>query len=130
MSKFKETLEERAQRLASGFDSRNWDNSIPSTIQREIGLTLDHITRQQMLHDQQMLRLLRIECYVDTDLMQLERRIPRYTPHHFPEKEKFKKRLFEIEKERRNLVLRLEDRKQTLEDKLLSLMNRHQQLDI
>ena len=130
MSKFNESLEERAQRLASGFDSRNWDSSIPSTIQREIGLTLDHISRQQQLHDQQMRRLLRIECYVDTDLMQLERRIPRYAPYHFPEKEKFKKRLFEIEKERRNLVLRLEDRKQTLEEKLLSLINKHQQLDI
>ena len=130
MSKFKESLEERARRLSAGFDSRNWDSSIPSTIQREIGLTLDHISRQQMLHNQQMLRLLRIECYVDTDLMQLEKRIPRYAPYHFPEKEKFKKRLFEIEKERRNLMLRLEDRKQTLEDKLLSLINKHQQLNI
>jgi hypothetical protein len=62
--------------------------------------------------------------------MQLERRIPRYTPHHFPEKEKLKKRLFEIEKERMNLMLHLEDKKQTLEDKLLSQVNKHQQLDI
>jgi hypothetical protein len=130
MSKFAKTLEERANRLAGGLDKRDWDASIPSIIQREIGLTLDHISRQQQLHDQQMLGLLRIECYVDTDLMQLERRIPRYIPHHFPEKEKLKKRLFEIDKERRNLMLHLEDKKHTLEDKLLSLINKHQQLDI
>lgn len=130
MSKFNQSLEERARRLSAGFDSRNWDSSMPSTIQREIALTLDHLTRQQLLHDQQMKRLLRIECYVDTDLMQLERRIPRYTPYHFPEKEKLKKRLFEIENQRRDMTFRLEDRKQSLEDKLLSLINKHQQLDI
>ena len=130
MSKFAKTLEERASQLAGGIDNRNWDISIPSIIRREICLTLDHLSRQQQLHDRQMLGLLRIECYVDTDLMQLERRIPRYTPHHFPEKEKLKKTLFEIDKQRRDLVLRLEDRKQSLEDKLLSLINKHQQLDI
>ena len=38
-------------------------------------------------------------------------------------------RLFEIEKERRNLNLRLEEKTQGLEDKLLSLINKHEQLD-
>ena len=74
-------------------------------------------------HEKQFLRLLRIECYVGTDLMQLEERQPRYAPYHFPEKEKFKQRLFEIEKERRNLSLKLEKETRGLEDKLLSLVN-------
>ena len=130
MTKIAKTLEEKAGQLAAGSNDRHWDISIPASIRREIGLTLDHISRQKQLHDQQMLGLLRIECYVDTDLMQLEQRIPRYTPYHFPEKEKFKKRLFEIEKERRNLTLRLEEKKQALQDRLLSLINKHQQLDI
>ena len=130
MSKFAKTLEERARQLAGELDKKDWDTSIPSTIRREIGLTLDHISRQQQLHDQRMLQLLRIECTVDTDLMRLEKRIPWYTPHPFPEKEKLKKRLFEIEKERKDLRLHLEDKKQTLEERLLSLMNKHQQLDI
>lgn len=130
MGKFSKTLEERARQLAEDSNDRHWDTSIPAAIRRQIALTVEHRRRQRELHERQLRRLLRIECYVDTDLMQLEQRIPRYTPYHFPEKEKLKKRLFEIEKERRNLTLRLEDRKQSLEDRLLNLLDKHEQLDI
>ena len=130
MANFTRTLEEKARQLAGGSNDRYWDTSIPATIRRELGLSLDHISRQKQLHERQLRRLLRIECYTDTDLIQLECRIPRYTPHHFPEKEKFKKRLFEIETERRNLTLRLEEKNQSLEDRLLNLLDKHEQLDI
>jgi hypothetical protein len=128
MSKFTKSLEEKAKFLASVPKREQWDKSIPSIVRREIALTVDQIKRLKEKHEEQFLRLLRIECYVDTDLMQLEERIPRYAPYHFPEKEKFKRRLFEIEKERRNLSLKLEEKTQGLEDKLLSLINRHEQL--
>lgn len=130
MITFSKTLEDKACQLAEEVKSRHWDTSIPATIRREIALAVDQINRQRELHEQQLRRLLRIECYVDTDLLQLQQRIPRYMPYHFPEKEKLKKRLFEIEKERRNLTLRLEDRHQSLEDRLLNLLNKHEQLDI
>ena len=130
MSKFTKSLEEKAEFIASVPKREQWDKSIPSIVRREIALTVDQIKRLREQHDKQFRRLLRIECYVDTDLMQLEQRIPRYAPYHFPEKEKFKQRLFEIEKERRSLSLRLEEKTQGLEDKLLSLINRHEQLDI
>ncbi len=130
MARFGKTLEEKAEHLASVPKRKQWDKSIPSIVRREIALTVDQIKRLKEKHEEQFRRLLRIECYVDTDLMQLEQRIPRYAPYHFPEKEKFKQRLFEIEKERRNLSLRLEEKTQGLEDKLLSLVNRHEQLDV
>ena len=130
MSKFTKSLEEKAEHLASVPKREQWDKSIPSIVRREIALTVDQIKRLKERHDEQFLRLLRIECYVDTDLVQLQQRISRYAPYHFPEKEKFKQRLFEIEKERRNLSLRLEEKTQTLESKLLELLNRHNQLDI
>lgn len=130
MINFSKTLEDKACQLAEEVKSRHWDTSIPATIRREIALAVDQINRQRELHEQQLRRLLRIECYVDTDLLQLQQRIPRYMPYHFPEKEKLKKRLFEIEKERRNLTLRLEDRHQSLEDRLLNLLNKREQLDI
>ena len=129
MGKFRKSLEEKAEFLASVPKQERWDKSIPSIVRREIALTVDQIKRLREKHEEQFLRLLRIECYVDTDLMQLNERIPRYTPYHFPEKEKFKQSLFEIEKERRNLSLRLEEKTQGLEDKLLNLVNRHEQLD-
>jgi len=129
MTRFTNTLKKKACHLADDSNDRHWDTSIPAAIRREIALTVDQLNRQRDLHEEQLRRLLRIECYVDTDLMQLQQRIPRYIPYHFPEKEKLKKRLFEIEKERRNLILRREDRNQSLEDRLLSLINKHQQLD-
>ena len=129
MEKFSKKLEDKARHLANNLNSRQWDTSILSTLRREIGLTIDHINRQKLLHEQQLHRLLRIECYIGTDLMQLKQHIPWYTSYHFPEKEKLKKQLIEIEKERRNLTLRLEDKKHSLESHLLSLINKHDQLD-
>ena len=124
MSKFTKSLEEKAAHLALVPKREQWDKSIPSIVRREIALTVDQIKRLKERHDEQFLRLLRIECYVGTDLIQLQQRIPQYAPYHFPEKEKLKQRLFEIEKERRNLSLKLEEKTQGLEDKLLSLVNR------
>ena len=130
MAKFSRTLEEKARQLSEDSNDRQWDTSIPAAIRRQIALTVEHRCRQRELHERQLRRLLRIECHVDTDLMQLEQRIPRYTPYHFPEKEKLKERLFKIETERRNLTLRLEEKNQSLEDRLLNLLDKHEQLDI
>jgi len=127
---FGKNLEDKAKELAADKNMTLWDNSIPSTLRREISLTVDQIKRLRDRHDEQFRRLLKLECYVDTDLIQMEKRQPRYIPYHFPEKEKLKQRLFDIEKERRNLSLRLEEKTQALEDRLLSLLNKHQQLDI
>ena len=130
MVKFKETLEEKAEDIAAYPKKELWENSVPGMIRREIALTVDQIKRLKDRHDEQFKRLLRVECYVDTELMQMETRQPRYVPYHFPEKEKLKQRLFDIEKERRNLSIRLEEKTQSLEERLLSLINKHEQLDI
>jgi hypothetical protein len=130
MAKFRKTLEEKANQLAAYPQKQQWENSIPSMIRREIALTVDQIQRLRERHDEQFHRLLRVECYVDTELLQMEQRQPQYALYHFPEKDKLKQRLFDIEKERRNLSIRLEDKTQSLEERLLSLINKHQQLDI
>lgn len=128
--KFAKTLEEKANQLAAYPQKQQWDDSIPSMVRREISLTVDQIQRLRERHDEQFRRLLKVECYVDTELLQMEARQPRYAPYHFPEKEKLKQRLFDIEKERRNLSLKLEEKTQNLETRLLELINKHQQLDI
>jgi hypothetical protein len=130
MEKFKKTLEEKAEDIATYPKKAIWENSVPGMIRREIALTVDQIKRLRERHDEQFRRLLRVECYVDTELIQMEARQPRYAPYHFPEKEKLKQRLFDIEKERRNLSLRLEEKTQGLETKLLELISRHEQLGI
>ena len=128
--RFGKTLEDKADQLAAEANIRQPNTSIPGMLRREIALTVDQMKRLRDRHDEHFHRLLRLECYVDTDLMQLQQRIPRYTPYHFPEKEKFKQRLFDIEKERRSLSLRVEEKTQGLEDRLLNLINKHEQLDI
>jgi len=130
MTKFAKSLEEKASNIAAFPKKQLWETTIPAIIRREIALTIDQIKRLKERHDEQFCRLLKLECYVDTDLMQMEQRQPRYLPYHFPEKEKLKQRLFDIEKDRRNLSLRLEEKTQGLEQKLLELINRHEQLDI
>ena len=127
---FGKTLEDKADELAVERNIPTWDSSIPSMLRREISLTVDQIKRIRDRHDEQFNRLLKLECSVDTDLLQMQQRQPRYLPHHFPEKEKLKQRLFDIEKDRRNLSIRLEDKTQGLEDRLLSLINKHEQLDV
>ena len=128
--RFGKTLEDKADQLAAEANIRQPNTSIPEILRREIALTVDQMKRLRDRHDEHFRRLLRFECYVNTDLMQLMQRIPRYAPYHFPEKEKFKQRLFDIEKERRSLSLRIEEKTQGLEDRLLNLINKHEQLDI
>lgn len=130
MAKFIKSLEDKATDIAVCPKKEIWDATIPAMIRREIAFTIDQIKRLKERHEEQFHRLLKLECYIDTDLMQLEQRQPRYVPYHFPEKEKLKQRLFEIEKERRNLSLKLEEKTQGLEEKLLNLINRHKQLDV
>jgi len=127
---FGKNLEDKANELTAERNVALWDKSIPSMFRREISLTVDQIKRLRDRHDEQFHSLLQLECSVGTDLMQMQQRQPRYTPYHFPEKEKLKQRLFDIEKDRRNLSIRLEEKTQGLEDRLLNLINKHQQLDI
>ena len=60
----------------------------------------------------------------------MEERTPRYSPYRFPERDKLQKRLFAIEAERRKRAVMYEDRLQGLQNKLLSLMQKHKQLNV
>jgi len=129
MAKFTITLLEKARALVACHKDQLWDSSIPGTIRREITLTMDHIAHQEAFHEKQLKELLRTECAIGTDLKQLEQRIPEYTLDYFPEKEKLKQRLFDIEKDRRQLNLRHQEKIHTIENRLLNLIHKHQQLD-
>jgi len=120
----------KARQLEKGLDRDRWDVSIPSIIKSEIALTVDQLDQMRKLRDDQLSSLQKNECDTNTELMQMEQRMPRYSPCRFPERDKLQQRLFNIEKERRNLTFRLQDKKQSLEDRLLSLVNKHEQLDI
>ena len=100
------------------------DFSVTDSLVREIALVLDQLDSLRDLDDSQRLSLLRVECYTNTELMQMEQRTPRYSPHRFPEREKFQRSLLRIEQDRRRLADTAADRERHLHDRLLSLVER------
>jgi hypothetical protein len=129
MAKFSKTLQDRARQLAAGSNDTLWDPSIPATVRREIALAVDQVNRQKESHDIQLRQLLQMECSVGTDLMELEQRIPWYTTDNLPGKDTLKQRLFDIEKDRRKLDQKHQEKLHALEDRILNLIHKHQQLD-
>ena len=125
---FRKDLEAKARELAKDHQRDAWDSSILPVIEREIVLTLDHIDRMREIGKQLSRSLLRSECYVGTELIQMEQRTPRYSPYRFPEREKLQRRLLAIEQERRRLSVAEEEQLRALHDRLLSLLNKHAQL--
>lgn len=128
--RFGKTLEDKANELATETGVPQWDTSIPAMLRREIALTVEQLDQLKFLRQDQHRRLLRLECDINTEIMQHRQGIPWYTTAYFSDEQKLKQRLFELEKEQRNLTVRLHDKKQTLEDRLLGLINKHEQLDL
>lgn len=127
---FRKTLEDKADQLASEAGVTPWDTAIPSMLRREIALTKEQLEQLKLLTQQQMRRLLEQDCDIETEMRFHRQSIPWFMPSRFAEEQTLKQRLFDIEKERRSLGRQYQEKKQTLEDRLLSLLNKHQQLDI
>lgn len=125
---FSESLEAKAREQVGEHYYRIWDTAVLSLISREIVLVLNHLDACRELHRQLRRHLLRQECYVDTELMGIALRTPTYSPYQFPEREKVQRRLLTIAAERRRLAASERDKIQGLQDRLLSLLNKHTQL--
>ena len=117
-------LEQAARNLVA--DMKTWPDpdSITTSLVQDIAFTLDQIDKLRELKGRQTKSLRRTECYVDTELMLMEARTPRYSPERFPERDKLQKRLFDIEAERRKHCVSYHDRLQALQKQLLSLMQK------
>lgn len=123
-------MEDKARELLADKRSKPYDSSIISLIEQEIALTLEQIDRLRSLHQNQLYSLSQANCYINTELMQMEARTPRYSPYRFPERDKLQHRLFAVESERRRESVFYEGQIQGLQRRLLSLMQKHRQLDI
>ena len=122
-------MEERVNDIAACPEKDKWDDTIEAMLRRQLALTAEQLRRLKQRHDEQFKKLLKLECNIETELLQF-RHLPRELPFNLPQEEKLKQRLFDIEKERRSLSLKLEEKTQSLETKLLELLNQHRQLDI
>lgn len=122
-------LEDKANQLAAEVRISQWDTSIPSMLCRQIALTREQLEQIKFLTRDQMRRLLQQECDINTEMMFFRQSIPWYTTPRFAEEQTYKQRLFDIERERRSLSQQYQEKKRTLEDRLLDLLNKHQQLN-
>jgi hypothetical protein len=123
-------VQKRAEKLSSRRESTVWDRKITSMIARETVLTLEHLRQIQAFHEKQAKELLQTECDIGTELLQMEARTPRYSQHRFPEREKIHRQLQRLGEEKRRLDTTHHERVQTLETRLLALLEKHSQLDM
>lgn len=93
-------------------------------------MTVEQLEQIKFLTNDQIRRLLRQECDINTEIKQSRQSIPWYTSPHFPDEQTLRQRLFDIEKERRKLTTQYHDKRKTLEDRLLDLVNKHEQIDL
>jgi len=126
---FKKTLEDKANELADQQNLPQWDTSLTAMLRREIALTMGQLDQLKFLKQDQHLRLLRLECDINTQIKRHRQQMPWYVPHHLPQEQKLRQQLLDIGKEKRNLTVRLHDKKHTLEDRLLELINKHEHID-
>ena len=117
-------LEASAKRIRAVPPGRGELPSPLETLNGEIALNLAHMERLRAVNDDQILSLLKMECYTDTELIQMEQRTPRYSPYRFPEREKLQRRLVAIETERRKLATNLEEKLRPLREQLFALMTK------
>jgi hypothetical protein len=127
---FAEAIEERARQVAASAASSSDTFSVSSLIGEEVALRLDQIDRLRVRQEQVMQELRQAECEIETELMQMEQRTPRYSPYRFPEREKLQRRLARVGQERRKLTLTLAEKLDGLHDRLLSLLRKHTQVRV
>ncbi len=121
-------LDSKAREVANRRVADLWDSSPEATIDREIVFTLEQLDRLRALHRELQRDLLKDECLVDTELMQMEARTPPYSPYRFPEREKLHRQIHGIHQEGRRLISSHAEQLRVLEDRLLSLLSKHAQL--
>lgn len=121
---FAERLEERARVRTERIEDAKRNRTLSSGLEQAIALALDQIESVRRVHKKLRRDLLRIECYIDTEIIQREPRNPVYKDDRIAERDMLRARLLNIEQERRRLVLIEEEKLRSLHDRLVVLMNR------
>lgn len=125
---FASDLEKRARRTISNSRNHTPSSSVNIIIEEEMALLLDQIDRLESRRRELLDDMLQAESHIDTELIQMEDRTPRYSPYRFPERENIQRRLTRLNEERRRLTTIFADKLDSFHDRLLSLLKKHRQL--
>ena len=85
---------------------------------------MNQIEGVRRLHKETQLDLIRLECYIGTEILRREPQIPVYEDPRLPERDMLRARLLKIGQERRRLALTEEEKLRDLHNRLLELMNK------
>lgn len=123
---FIEQLEDRARNLCR---DKNRRDPILAGLLDEVAFLTDRLDRVRQLHKSLRLNLLRLECYIDTEIMQRDPpRGPFFYDRRLPERDMLRARLLKIEAERRQIVISEEERLLAVHERLFVLMRQHSYL--
>ncbi len=99
-------------------------------LQREIAFTLDWLKALKKAQKSHNRSLLDSECAIKTELLGIDARTPTYSPMRYPEEEKFKRRLFSLEQEKRRAIERHAEQRGKLDERLFSLLLKRDALTV
>ena len=128
--KFTSSMEVTARELVSKTSGRETGFSLTKMLEREISLILDQIDSLRKLRKDHLKSLCRVECYIGTEIKNRNQQMPNYSPYLIPGRDELQNRLIQIEAERRNHSWFYEGRMHWLQDRLLSLIQKHEQLSM
>lgn len=107
---------------------RDLDPADPKhAIEQSLALKVSELDAFRAVQAKQAKSLMDVECYTNTELMQMEARTPRYSPYRYPEREKLQRRLVKVEEERRRLSLVHHERLARIHEELLDLLQQRDQ---
>lgn len=119
----------KLRRIAEKASQESSSFSPVSRIEREVALALDALDSTRETHGFIDRDLLRSEASINTEIMGVEARNPRYSVYRFPELEKFLRQRQGVHAERRRHTLSKHKDFQALYENLWGLWERHRMLD-
>lgn len=125
---FSERLEKKVGKLITGSREQPFANISEGAMVGYLAMTLSQINSVRTLHENLRRNLLRLETYIDTEVIQREPRPPVYEDPRLPERDMLRGRLLTIEAERRRLALDEHAKLQPLHEKLWALWQQHSQI--
>ena len=125
LESFTDDLEQRARDAISSRSSWEVEGfSVGSILKDEIALMLHQLSGSRVRGKKIEQSLLQEESEINTELMQMEQRTPRYSPYRFPEREKLQRRRGRLSEERRRFRMTQAEKLDGLHERLLGLIGK------
>lgn len=115
------SLEEVAQSIVK---TPPEDLGVGKLIRQDIALTLEHLNRHRVHHQEQLRSLLKAECYIGTELREVYHCTPKRSLEPLPDRGRLRKQLMKVEQERRKSLGAYEEGLRGLNEKLLGLVQK------